>query len=111
MCKKAKVTIKRAAEILGKSQQFVRIGLQRKILPFGVAMQMPGKTTYTYHISPKQFCDYAGIKEIPTQYNNHLDGNFVKNELIKYHQKNGMYPTSINQMDNLVTINNNIYIQ
>ena len=26
-------------------------------------MQMPGKTTYTYHISPKQFCDYAGIKE------------------------------------------------
>lgn len=63
MCKKAKVTVKRAAEILGKSQQFVRIGLQRKILPFGVAMQMPGKTTYIYHISPKQFCDYAGIKE------------------------------------------------
>ena len=63
MCKKAKVTIKRAAEILGKSQQFVRIGLQRKILPFGVAMQIPGKTTYTYHRSPKQFCDYAGIKE------------------------------------------------
>lgn len=28
MCKKAKVTVKRAAEILGKSQQFVRIGLQ-----------------------------------------------------------------------------------
>lgn len=26
MCKKAKVTVKRAAEILGKSQQFVRIG-------------------------------------------------------------------------------------
>lgn len=43
MCKKAKVTVKRAAEILGKSQQFVRIGLQRNILPFGVAMQMPGK--------------------------------------------------------------------
>ena len=50
MCKKAKVTVKRAAEILGKSQQFVRIGLQRNILPFGIAMQMPGKTTYTYHI-------------------------------------------------------------
>ena len=64
MCKKAKVTIKTCSrKYLGKSQQFVRIGLQRKILPFGVAMQMPGKTTYTYHISPKQFCDYAGIKE------------------------------------------------
>lgn len=63
MCKKAKVTVKRAAEILGKSQQFVRIGLQRNILPFGVAMQMPGKATYTYHISPKKLCDYAGIKE------------------------------------------------
>lgn len=57
MCKKAKVTVKRAAEILGKSQQFVRIGLQRNILPFGIAMQMPGKTTYTYHISPKKLCD------------------------------------------------------
>ena len=63
MCKKAKVTVKRAAEILGKSQQFVRIGLQRNILPFGIAMQMPGKTTYTYHISPNKLCDYAGIKE------------------------------------------------
>lgn len=63
MCKKAKVTVKRAAEILGKSQQFVRIGLQRNILPFGIAMQMPGKITYTYHISPKKLCDYAGIKE------------------------------------------------
>ena len=63
MCKKAKVTVKRAAEILGKSQQFVRIGLQRNILPFGIAMQMPGQTTYTYHISPKKLCDYAGIKE------------------------------------------------
>lgn len=63
MCKKAKVTVKRAAEILGKSQQFVRIGLQRNILPFGVAMQMPDKKTYTYHISPKKLCDYAGIKE------------------------------------------------
>ena len=63
MCKKAKVTVKRAAEILGKSQQFVRIGLQRNILPFGVAMQMPGKKTYTYYISPKKLCDYAGIKE------------------------------------------------
>ena len=63
MCKKAKVTVKRAAVILGKSQQFVRIGLQRNILPFGIAMQMPGKTTYTYHISPKKLCDHAGIKE------------------------------------------------
>lgn len=61
MCKK--VTIKRAAQILGKSEQFVRIGLQRNILPFGIAMQMPGKRTYTYHISPKKFCDYLGIDE------------------------------------------------
>lgn len=63
MCKKAKVTIKRAAELLGKSQQFIRIGLQRNILPFGVAIKMPGRTTYTYHISPRKFCDYTGINE------------------------------------------------
>lgn len=30
---------------------------------------------------------YITFIEIPTQYNNHLDGNFVKNELIKYHKK------------------------
>jgi hypothetical protein len=63
MCIKRNVTIKRTAEILGKSQQFVRIGLQRNILPIGIALKMPGRQTYTYHISPKKLAEYTGMTE------------------------------------------------
>ena len=34
------MTVKVAARLLGKSEQFVRIGLQREILPFGYAVQI-----------------------------------------------------------------------
>ena len=37
-----------AARIMGKSQQFVRIGLQRGLLPFGTAIQMTSMWTYPY---------------------------------------------------------------
>lgn len=52
------ITVKEAAEILGKSQQFVRIGLQEGILPFGKAVKM--SSMWTYHISPKQLYEYVG---------------------------------------------------
>jgi len=48
-----------AAELLGKSPQYVRIGLQRDLLPFGKAVKM--SSVYTYHISPRLFSDYTGI--------------------------------------------------
>lgn len=38
-----KVTVKQAAEQLGKSEQFVRVGLQRGILPIGYAFVGSGK--------------------------------------------------------------------
>lgn len=50
-----------AAEIMGKSQQFVRVGLQRGLLPFGTAVKM--SSMWTYYISPKRFCEYVGIQE------------------------------------------------
>lgn len=56
-----KVTVKKAAEIMGKSQQFIRIGLQRGLLPFGTAVKM--SSMWTYYISPKQFCEYVGVSE------------------------------------------------
>lgn len=59
------VPIKEAAKYMGKSQQFIRIGLQRKSLPFGVAEKL--STKYTYYISPVQFFAYIG-KPIPKQY-------------------------------------------
>ena len=45
---------------MGKSEQFVRIGLQRKLLPFGTAVKV-SESRYSYHISAAQFCDYMGL--------------------------------------------------
>lgn len=50
--------VKDAAQMLGKSEQFVRIGLQRSILPFGSAVKV--STKYTYYISPSKFYEYIG---------------------------------------------------
>ena len=50
------ISIKEAAAIMGKSEQFVRIGLQRGKLKFGSAVKM--SNVWTYHISPGLFNDY-----------------------------------------------------
>lgn len=55
------LSVREAAKRLDKSQQFVRIGLQQKILPFGYAVKMSSK--WTYHISKKQFEEYVGTQE------------------------------------------------
>jgi transcriptional regulator with XRE-family HTH domain len=54
------ISIKDAAEMMGKSEQFVRVALQRGKAPFGFATQMSGKS-YHYHISPKKFYEYMGV--------------------------------------------------
>lgn len=54
------LSVKETAELLKKSQQFVRIGLQRGILPFGYAIQLNG-SKYTYHISKNKVYEYLGI--------------------------------------------------
>jgi transposase len=51
--------IKEAAKRLQKSEQFVRLGLQRGQLPFGTAVKM-GAKRWNYHISDKLFNDYLG---------------------------------------------------
>lgn len=58
--------IKEVAKELKKSQQFVRIGLQRGILPFGTAQIVSGNK-YSYYISPEKFYKYIG-KPIPNKY-------------------------------------------
>ncbi|MBQ8299482.1 MAG: hypothetical protein IJX99_06435 [Clostridia bacterium] len=55
------VSIQRAAELMGKSQQYIRICLQRGSLPIGNAERMPGKSKFNYYISPKLFSEYTGI--------------------------------------------------
>lgn len=46
------------AKLLDKSPQFVRIGLQRGVLPFGYAIKMSSK--WTYHISEAKVLEYLG---------------------------------------------------
>lgn len=52
------VPVDEAAKRLGKSREFIRVGLQKGILPFGVAVQLSSK--YSYHISPKLLDEYIG---------------------------------------------------
>lgn len=56
-----KVTTHDAARILEKSEQFVRIGLQRQLLPFGFAMKRDGCRKFSYFINPHQFAVYCGL--------------------------------------------------
>lgn len=53
-----KITVVEAAKILHVSDQFVRIGLQRNVLPIGTALKMSSK--WTYQISPAQLATYSG---------------------------------------------------
>lgn len=54
------MSVKECAELLGKSEQFVRLGLQRERLPFGYAVKLSSR--WTYHISRHQVYQYLGIE-------------------------------------------------
>lgn len=58
------IPIKTAAEIIGKSPQFVRVGLQQKSLPIGSAVKMSNE--WTYHVSYELLKKYIGIERILT---------------------------------------------
>ena len=49
-----------AARVLGKSENFIRFGLQQGRLPFGSAVKT-AKDRWGYHISPKLLADYSGM--------------------------------------------------
>lgn len=56
--------VSECAKLLDKSPQFVRIGLQRGILPFGYAIKMSSK--WTYHISAAKVYEYLGEQKRET---------------------------------------------
>ena len=58
-----RISIAEAAEMMGVSQQYIRIGMQRNRLPIGSCVKMSSK--WTYHISPTLFEQYMGIKKPP----------------------------------------------
>lgn len=54
-----KITPDQAANIMGCSAQFIRIGLQRGLLDIGDAVKM--STKWTYNISPAKLAARQGI--------------------------------------------------
>lgn len=61
MSVKNNMSIDEAAALMGVSKQFVRVGLQKGIFPFGYAVQVSSER-FTYFISRQKFMDYTGIE-------------------------------------------------
>lgn len=55
-----KMMVQEAAALMGVSAQYVRIGIQQGLLPFGVAVKVGGNR-YTYYISSAKFEEFTGI--------------------------------------------------
>ena len=54
-----KITPNQAAEVMGCSPQFIRIGMQRNLLDIGDAIKM--SSIWTYNISPGKLAARQGI--------------------------------------------------
>lgn len=59
---KGGVPVSIVAKILGKTEQYVRIGLQQQRLPIGSAVKTSSQ--WTYHISYELLKNYIGIDRI-----------------------------------------------
>lgn len=57
-----KISVRDAARCMGKSDQFIRVGLQRGLLPFGSAVPGVGNA-WSYYISPAKFKDFVGEEQ------------------------------------------------
>lgn len=56
-----RISVIEAAKLMNCSPQMIRIGLQRGVFDFGVAIK--GSSCYTYHISRNKLYEYLGIKQ------------------------------------------------
>lgn len=59
----SKLSVETTAKLMGVSKQFIRVGLQQKIFPFGYAVRISGNR-FTYYISPKKFTEYTGTEVV-----------------------------------------------
>ena len=69
--RKYNLSVNRAAQLMGVTEQYIRVGLQLGQLPFGVALQVGGKKQFTYYISPAKFTEFTGVAvpEYDSRYN------------------------------------------
>lgn len=74
--------VEEVARLMNKSPQFVRIGLQRGLLPFGTAKKNRGGR-YSYYISPELFEQYTGIKLRSEENKERTKVNEMKNNEIQ----------------------------
>jgi hypothetical protein len=56
-----KLTVHEAAALMDVSPQFVRIGLQQGVFPWGYALKLTGKK-FAYFISRQKFEEATGIR-------------------------------------------------
>lgn len=59
-----RVKVAEAAKLLGVSQQYVRVSMQRGTLPIGSCVKL--SSVWTYHISPHLLEQYIGKIEAAT---------------------------------------------
>ena len=79
-----RITVAQAAAMMNVSPQFVRLGLQRGVLPIGSAVKMSSR--WTYHISEHLLNEYLGIKNAAcaaTQTADRHKGSIVAERTIK----------------------------
>jgi hypothetical protein len=57
-----RMSISQTAHLMNVSEQFIRIGLQRGIFPFGYAVKMSSR--WTYFISADKFTEHTGIQVV-----------------------------------------------
>lgn len=55
-----RLSVSKVAKLMNVSEQFIRIGLQKGIFPWGYAIKM--STKWTYYVSPTKFTEATGIE-------------------------------------------------
>ena len=55
-----RLSISETARLMNVSEQFIRIGLQKGIFPWGYAVKM--STKWTYFVSAEKFTEHTGIQ-------------------------------------------------
>lgn len=64
------ISVEQASKLIGKSQQWVRIAMQRNIINIGTCIKRDGCKRYDYYINPTLLYKYLG-KE-PFRFNNYI---------------------------------------